>query len=225
MSYPSKLHVEKVYVVVVEGVNTNQISGLTVPVQIGAGAHRFIWFWFCTRRGIGCIKIVWTRNCCCYRIRAIVSIHLRTLGTSRASQQANTKHRNSFKYVSHLRGIFLTRDSAVNHLLLCTHQQGIVEKITKNNTLFTDSPAFLSPKTDSEGSFLARSQLDSESMNSLVTGLTPQAALLHAPQIVSIGVTGFEPATSCSQNKRSAKLSYTPHCSRFHGHSTSNKPH
>ena len=28
MSYPSKLHVEKVYVVVVEGVNTNQISGL-----------------------------------------------------------------------------------------------------------------------------------------------------------------------------------------------------
>ena len=30
-----------------------------------------------------------------------------------------------------------------------------------------------------------------------------------------VGVTGFEPATSCSQNKRSAKLSYTPQFLRW----------
>ena len=35
-----------------------------------------------------------------------------------------------------------------------------------------------------------------------------------------VGATGFEPATSCSQSRRSTKLSYAPHFQNEEGHSS-----
>src|SRR5688572_29113079 len=42
------------------------------------------------------------------------------------------------------------------------------------------------------------------------TGMTTRIRMARAEAAEMVGVTGFEPATSCSQSKHSTGLSYTP---------------